>query len=165
MLENKRAPFVSNRIGDATRADERNAQQVERQREPVIFRAKRLDQVNPRAAAQLPKSPPHNRIEASSQRNGGRARAELARLGEDFRLRIADQPCLMTVRVQPIDLEAGPIFLAAPAATAFDVKDVHLRSTITRGQILGAFVSNAEAISTGAWHKRLYNAAVSARFS
>src|ERR1041385_1799449 len=100
MLENKRAPFVSNRIGDETGAEEEKAQELGRRREPVIFRAKRLDQVNPRAAAQLPKSPPHNRIEASSQRNGGRARAELARLGEDFGLRIADHPCLMAMRVK-----------------------------------------------------------------
>ena len=41
---------------------------------------------------------------------------------------IADQPCLMTVCVEPIDLEARAVFLAAPAAAALYVENVHVDS-------------------------------------
>jgi hypothetical protein len=34
---------------------------------------------------------------------------------------------VVPVSIQPIDLQAGAKFLAAPAATAFEVKNVHER--------------------------------------
>ena len=39
---------------------------------------------------------------------------------------IADQPCLMSVGVEPIDLETRAVFLAAPAAAALYVENVHV---------------------------------------
>jgi hypothetical protein len=44
---------------------------------------------------------------------------------------IADEPCLMPVRIQPIDLETRAIFLAAPAAAALYVENVHVESAMT----------------------------------
>jgi hypothetical protein len=46
-------------------------------------------------------------------------------------IRIADKPCLMPVSIQPIDFEAGPVFLAAPAAAALYVENVHVESAMT----------------------------------
>ena len=43
-------------------------------------------------------------------------------------IRIADQPCLMPVSVQPIDLETRAVFLTAPAAAALYVENVHVDS-------------------------------------
>jgi len=37
----------------------------------------------------------------------------------------------MPMGVQPIDLETGSIFLAAPAAAALDVENVHMESAMT----------------------------------
>ena len=45
--------------------------------------------------------------------------------------RIADEPCLMPVSIQPVDLETGAIFLAAPAAAALYVENVHVESART----------------------------------
>ena len=45
--------------------------------------------------------------------------------------RIADEPCLMPVSIQPVDLETGAIFLAAPAAAALYVENVHVESAGT----------------------------------
>jgi len=45
---------------------------------------------------------------------------------------IADQPCLMPVSVQPIDFETGAVLLAAPAAAALDVENVHVKSAAGR---------------------------------
>jgi hypothetical protein len=41
-------------------------------------------------------------------------------------IRITDKPCLMPVGVQPVDLETRAVFLAAPAAAALDVENVHV---------------------------------------
>ena len=43
-------------------------------------------------------------------------------------IRIADEPCLMPVSIQPVDLETGAIFLAAPAAAALYVENIHVES-------------------------------------
>ena len=43
-------------------------------------------------------------------------------------IRIADEPCLMPVSIQPVDLETRAILLTAPAAAAFYVEDVHVES-------------------------------------
>jgi hypothetical protein len=45
--------------------------------------------------------------------------------------RIADKPCLMPMSIQPVDLETGAILLAAPAAAALDVENVHVESAGT----------------------------------
>ncbi len=37
---------------------------------------------------------------------------------------------LVPASIKPVGLETGAIFLAGPTATALDVKDVHVRSTI-----------------------------------
>jgi len=44
---------------------------------------------------------------------------------------IADEPCLMPMSIQPIDLKTGAVFLAAPAAAALYVENVHLESATT----------------------------------
>ena len=44
---------------------------------------------------------------------------------------IADQPCLMPVRIQPVNLQTGSILLAAPAAAALNVENIHVDSAIT----------------------------------
>ena len=41
---------------------------------------------------------------------------------------IADEPCLMPMSIQPIDLKTGAVFLAAPAAAALYVENVHVES-------------------------------------
>jgi hypothetical protein len=41
-------------------------------------------------------------------------------------IRIADQPRLMSVSVEPVDLETRAVFLAAPAAAALYVENVHV---------------------------------------
>ena len=43
-------------------------------------------------------------------------------------IRVADEPCLMPVSIQPVDLETGAILLAAPAAAALYVENVHVES-------------------------------------
>ena len=43
-------------------------------------------------------------------------------------IRIADEPCLMPMSIQPIDLKTGAVFLAAPAAAALYVENVHVES-------------------------------------
>jgi hypothetical protein len=44
---------------------------------------------------------------------------------------IADEPCLMPMSIQPIDLKTRAVFLAAPAAAALYVENVHLESAMT----------------------------------
>ena len=46
-------------------------------------------------------------------------------------IRITDEPCLMLVSIQPVDLETGAILLAAPAAAALYVENVHVESART----------------------------------
>ena len=41
---------------------------------------------------------------------------------------IANQPCLMSVSVEPIDLKTRAVFLAAPATAALYVENVHVDS-------------------------------------
>ena len=54
-------------------------------------------------------------------------------------IRIADEPCSMPISVQPIDLQTSPILLAAPAAAALYVENVHVDPTARRRQsILGS---------------------------
>ena len=43
-------------------------------------------------------------------------------------IRIANEPCLMPMSIQPIDLKTRAVFLAAPAAAALYVEDVHVES-------------------------------------
>ena len=64
------------------------------------------------------------------ERHSDNASTELGRFELDLTTWIADQPCLMPVRIQPVDLEAGAILLAAPAATALYVKNIHVGWTI-----------------------------------
>ena len=54
-------------------------------------------------------------------------------------IRIANQPCLVCVSIQPVDLQTSAIFLAAPAAAALYVEDVHVEATaLRRPYILGS---------------------------
>jgi len=46
-------------------------------------------------------------------------------------IRITDEPCLMPMSIQPIDLKARAILLTAPAAAALYVEDVHVESAMT----------------------------------
>jgi hypothetical protein len=39
---------------------------------------------------------------------------------------IADQPRLMPVRIQPVNLQTGSILLAAPAAATLNVENIHV---------------------------------------
>jgi len=39
---------------------------------------------------------------------------------------VAGQPCLMPVRIQPINFQASAILLAAPAAATLYVENVHI---------------------------------------
>ena len=65
-------------------------------------------------------------------RGAGRGdQKDLRYVGEHVGIGVANQPRLMAVRVEPIDLQTSAIFLAAPTAAAFDIKDVHSRSTIS----------------------------------
>ena len=48
--------------------------------------------------------------------------AELVRFRQDFTARIADEPGAVTICVEPIDFEAGAIFLSAPTAAALEMK-------------------------------------------
>ena len=48
--------------------------------------------------------------------------AELARFDHHLAGRIANEPCAMAVRVEPVDFETGAILLSAPTAAAFEMK-------------------------------------------
>ena len=43
---------------------------------------------------------------------------------------VADEPCLMPMSIQPIDLETGAVFLAAPAVAALYIENVHVKSAM-----------------------------------
>ena len=64
------------------------------------------------------------------ERHSDNASTELGRFELDLTTWIANQPCLMFVHIQPVDLEARAILLAAPAAAAFYVKNIHVGWTI-----------------------------------
>jgi hypothetical protein len=40
--------------------------------------------------------------------------------------RVADQPCVMSVRIQPVNLQTSTILLAAPAAATLNVENIHV---------------------------------------
>ena len=67
------------------------------------------------------------------ERHRDKASTELGCFELDLTTWIADQPCLMPVRIQPVDLEAGAILLAAPAATALYVKNIQVGWTVRCG--------------------------------
>src|SRR5436305_6870120 len=46
----------------------------------------------------------------------------------DLAVWIADQPCLMSVRVEPVNFQTGAIFLSAPTAAALYVENVHVET-------------------------------------
>ena len=64
------------------------------------------------------------------ERHRDKASTELGGFELDLTAWIASQPCLVSVSIQPVDLEAGAILLAAPAAAALYVKNIHVGSTI-----------------------------------
>ena len=64
------------------------------------------------------------------ERHRDKASTELGGFELDLTAWIASQPCLMSVRIQPVDLETGAKLLAAPAAAALYVKNIHVGSTI-----------------------------------
>ena len=56
----------------------------------------------------------------------------------------------MSALIEPVDLEAGAVFLPAPTATALYEKDVHVRSTIATARRTGSQrTSNTRAGLTG----------------
>jgi hypothetical protein len=52
----------------------------------------------------------------------------------DLAIWIADQPCPVAVRIEPVYLQAGAILLAAPAPAALYVENVHVDATALRRQ-------------------------------
>ena len=66
-----------------------------------------------------------------TKRHRYQPRPQFRGFGVHLAIRIADQPCLMLVSVQPIDLETRAVFLAAPAAAALYVENVHVESATT----------------------------------
>src|SRR5262249_19288544 len=65
---------------------------------------------------------------ATTERHRHKSGTEFQGLGVHLTIWIANKPRLMSVSVQPIDLETGAIFLAAPAAAALYVENVHMKS-------------------------------------
>ena len=91
------------------------------------------------------------------ERHRDKASTELGCFELDLTAWIADQPCLMSVRIQPVDLEAGAILLAAPAATALYVKNIHVGWTVRCG---GAYPHAQVAERSGQGQPPLQLAAV-----
>ena len=60
------------------------------------------------------------------ERHRDKASTELGRFELDLTAWIASQPCLMSMRIQPVDLKTGTILLAAPAAATLYVENVHI---------------------------------------
>src|SRR5438477_8839152 len=98
---------------------------MQRQTKPVIFRAVGFDELDLVPAAKAPDPERSHRIDAMPHSHGTNASAKFFCFRENFAFGIADEPGLMAVRVQPVDFEAGPIFLPAPTAATFEVKNVH----------------------------------------
>src|SRR5207245_1265964 len=61
-----------------------------------------------------------------------------AGFGENFAFPVAYEPGLMSALIEPVDLEAGAVFLSAPTATALYKKYVHARSTIATARRAGS---------------------------
>ena len=128
MLENKCASFTSDRVGNAARAAQWYPAEIEGQTKPVIFRTIGFDQIDPVSPAKSPEPPRAKQINAAPERHRYHPCAKFRRLRVHLTIWIADKPCLMPMSIQPIDLKTGAVFLAAPAAAAFYVENVHVES-------------------------------------
>src|SRR5512132_4517200 len=60
----------------------------------------------------------------------------------DLAVWIADQPCLMPVRVKPVNFKTGTIFLSAPAAATLCVENVHGGARLAHLRGRGALFEN-----------------------
>jgi hypothetical protein len=99
VLENECAAFAAEGIGDTARSAQRDAAEIERQTNPVIFRAIRFQKVNPVASAKSPQSPRAEQVDATPERHGNETRSKFSCFGVHLAVWIADQPCLMPMRV------------------------------------------------------------------
>ena len=90
MLENKRATFAADWISDTAGTAQRNAAKIQRQTNPVIFRAIRFQKVNPVPAAKSPQSPRAQEIDAMPERHGDETRSKFSCFGVHLAVWIAD---------------------------------------------------------------------------
>src|SRR6266576_1084352 len=125
MAKDKRAIGPHNRIGNAAGTCHRNSRPIQRQRKPMIFRAECLDQIDAVAPAKLPKMKRGDRIKTPRHCERYNSCADFLSLSEDMTVWITSKPRFMAMRVQPVHLETGAIFLAAPATATFEKKKVH----------------------------------------
>ena len=128
MLENKCASFASDGIGDAARAAQWNSAEIEPQTNPVIIRTIGFKEIDPVPPAKSPEPPRAKQINSAPERHRYQPCAEFTGFGVHLTIWIADKPCLMPMSIQPIDLKTGAVFLAAPAAAALYVENVHVES-------------------------------------
>lgn len=101
----------------------------------MVFRTVRFDLIDLISPTEPPEPPRRQRIKPSPQRHRADACAKFGGLEENFAFPVAHQPRLMSALIEPIDLEAGAIFLPAPAATALHEEYVHVRPTITTARM------------------------------
>ena len=94
----------------------------------MIFRAVGFEQVDAVSPTKSPEPPGAKQVDATAERHHHEAGAEFHGFGVHLAVWVADEPCLVSVSVQPIDLKTGAIFLAAPAAAALYVENVHVES-------------------------------------
>ena len=67
MLENKRATFAADWISDTAGTAQRNAAKIQRQTNPVIFRAVSFEQINLVSSAKSPETPRTQRVNAAAK--------------------------------------------------------------------------------------------------
>ena len=67
MLENKRPTFAADWISDTARAAQRNAAKIQRQTNPVIFRAVSFEQIDLVSPAKSPETPRTQRVNAAPE--------------------------------------------------------------------------------------------------
>src|SRR5206468_6421313 len=128
MLENKGATFAADWISDTARTTQRNAAKIERQTNPMILRTVSFDHVNLVSAAKSPETPGTQQVNAGPERHCYQPCAEFRGLGVNLTAWIADQPRLMPMRIQPVNLQTSTILLAAPAAATLYVENIHVES-------------------------------------
>jgi hypothetical protein len=125
VFENERATDVAALCCDATSAEKRHSGKKQGKAKPVILRAvggNQVDAVGPTEA----RNPERGEgIEASAQGQIDQSGSEVLRACANLALRVAHEPGLMAVRIQPVYLEAGSVFLASPAAAALDMQNIH----------------------------------------
>jgi hypothetical protein len=97
----------------------------------VIFRAVGFEQIDPVSPAKSPKPPRARQVNATTERHWHKASAKFQSFRVHLTIWITDEPCLMPISIQPINFETRAILLAAPAAAALYVENVHVESATT----------------------------------